>query len=83
MWERGNEFELWPSRFLGDHGVGAGFKPARTTLSLVGWPPSTRRVAETRLEIHKRLGQIRVLDRIANAEYSDRADRKCIVRILD
>ena len=57
MSERGNDFEFWPSRFLGDH------RDDRT-FPLVGWPPSAFRVAETYLEIHRRLGHICVLDRI-------------------
>ena len=52
MSERGNEFELWPSRFSGDDKT----RPAASLLT--GWPPSTFQVAETRLEIHRRLGQI-------------------------
>ena len=59
MSERGNEFELWSSRFLGDQKDGRAF-------SLVGLPPSTFQVVETPQEIHKRLDQICVLDRIAH-----------------
>jgi len=61
MSERSNEFELWPSRFLGND-------EDSCTPSLAGWPPSTFRVTETCLEIHRRLGQTYVLDRAANSK---------------
>ena len=67
MSERGNEFELWPSRFLGEAGMGGG-KPL-LYISLVGWPPSTLHAAETHLEMHVRLGQMHVLDTIANGGF--------------
>lgn len=53
--EQANEFELWPSHFLDDH-------KNDYSLSLVGWPSATFRVAETYLDIHERLGQVHVLN---------------------
>ena len=69
MSEWGNEFELWPSRFLGDH-------EDDCKLSMVGWPPSTFQVTETRLEMHRKLGQIHILGRIMNEECNDWTGRR-------
>ena len=62
MLEQDNEFELWPEHFLDDD-------RNDRDLSLVGWPSSTFRVAETYLNIHKRLGQTHILNRVTNGEY--------------
>ena len=64
MSERGNEFKLWPGRFLGDDLDGG-------TFSLAGLPPSTFRASETRSEIHTRLAQIDVLDSIRNRKHRE------------
>ena len=68
MSELGNEFNLWPSRFMGEI-------EDMCALSQSGRPPSSFRVAETRVEIHKRLGQTRILDRITNRERGKNLDR--------
>ena len=57
--ERGNEFEFWPSRFINDY-------MNSWMISLVESPPSVFHVAGMYLEMHRRLGQIYILDRIMN-----------------
>lgn len=63
MLEQGNEFKLWSEHFLDDH-------RNDRALSLAGWPSSTFRVFETYLNIHKRLGQTHILNRVTNWGYS-------------
>ena len=64
MLEQGNEFKLWSEHFLDDH-------RNDRALSLAGWPSATFRVFETYLNIHKRLGQTHILNRVTNGEYSN------------
>ena len=71
MLEQDNEFKLWPEHFLDDH-------RNDRALPLARWPSSTFRVFETYLNIHKRLGQTHILDRVTNWEYSNPTENECL-----
>lgn len=67
--ERVDEFELWP-----DHFQSQGNEPGHGLV--IHWPASTFNVSESRLDLHRRLGQMDSQDRIAQVkEWMEQSDK--------